>query len=443
MKIQISDHFTYKKLLRFCLPTIGMMIFTSLYGIVDGYFVSNFVGKTAFAAVNLVWPVIMIFGCFGFMIGTGGSALVGKTLGEEDTKLAQRYFTMLTLLTVILGMILSVIGIIAMPEIARLLRATEEMMGDCILYGRIMIGLNIAFMLQYFFQSLFVTAGKPQLGFIVTIAAGVTNILLDALFVAAFRWGIAGAAWASVIGECVGGILPLLYFARSNDSPLHFVRTKLELVPLRKACMNGSSELMSNISANVVAILYNLQLLHYAGENGVAAYGVVMYTQMIFAAIFMGYAIGTAPIVSYHYGAAHYEELKNMLKKSVLLMLGTGVAMLFLAWALARPLALLFVGYDETLCEMTHHALWIYGFSFVLCGLNMFASSFFTALNNGGVSAAIAFLRTLVFQSLAVLTLPLLFKLDGIWWAVTVAEVFALFISTAFLIGKRKEYHYL
>lgn len=443
MKIQISDHFTYKKLLRFCLPTIGMMIFTSLYGIVDGYFVSNFVGKTAFAAVNLVWPVIMIFACFGFMIGTGGSALVGKTLGEEDTKLAQRYFTMLTLLTVILGVILSVIGIIAMPEIARLLRATEEMMGDCILYGRIMIGLNIAFMLQYFFQSLFVTAGKPQLGFLVTIAAGVTNILLDALFVAGFRWGIAGAAWASVIGECVGGILPLLYFARSNDSPLHFVRTKLELAPLRKACMNGSSELMSNISANVVAILYNLQLLHYAGENGVAAYGVVMYTQMIFAAIFMGYAIGTAPIVSYHYGAAHYEELKNMLKKSVLLMLGTGVAMLFLAWALARPLALLFVGYDETLCEMTRHALWIYGFSFILCGLNMFASSFFTALNNGGVSAAIAFLRTLVFQSLAVLTLPLLFKLDGIWWAVTVAEVFALFISTAFLIGKRKEYHYL
>ena len=443
MKIQISDHFTYKKLLRFCLPTIGMMIFTSLYGIVDGYFVSNFVGKTAFAAVNLVWPVIMIFACFGFMIGTGGSALVGKTLGEEDTKLAQRYFTMLTLLTVILGVILSVIGIIAMPEIARLLRATEEMMGECILYGRIMIGLNIAFMLQYFFQSLFVTAGKPQLGFLVTIAAGVTNILLDALFVAGFRWGIAGAAWASVIGECVGGILPLLYFARSNDSPLHFVRTKLELAPLRKACMNGSSELMSNISANVVAILYNLQLLHYAGENGVAAYGVVMYTQMIFAAIFMGYAIGTAPIVSYHYGAAHYEELKNMLKKSVLLMLGTGVAMLFLAWALARPLALLFVGYDETLCEITRHALWIYGFSFILCGLNMFASSFFTALNNGGVSAAIAFLRTLVFQSLAVLTLPLLFKLDGIWWAVTVAEVFALFISTAFLIGKRKEYHYL
>ena len=438
MKIQISDHFTYKKLLRFCLPTIGMMIFTSLYGIVDGYFVSNFVGKTAFAAVNLVWPVIMIFGCFGFMIGTGGSALVGKTLGEEDPKRAQRYFSMLTLLTALLGVVLSVIGIVAMPAIARLLGATEEMMGDCILYGRIMIGLNVAFMLQYFFQSLFVTAGKPQLGFIVTIAAGVTNILLDALFVAAFRWGIAGAAWASVIGECVGGILPLLYFARSNDSPLHFVRTKLELVPLRKACMNGSSELMSNISANVVAILYNLQLLH-----GVAAYGVVMYTQMIFAAIFMGYAIGTAPIVSYHYGAAHYEELKNMLKKSVLLMLGTGVAMLFLAWALARPLALLFVGYDETLCEMTRHALWIYGFSFILCGLNMFASSFFTALNNGGVSAAIAFLRTLVFQSLAVLTLPLLFKLDGIWWAVTVAEVFALFISTAFLIGKRKEYHYL
>lgn len=443
MKIQISDHFTYQKLLRFCLPTIGMMIFTSLYGIVDGYFISNFVGKTAFAAVNLAWPVVMIFGCFGFMIGTGGSALVGKTLGEEDGKRARQYFSMLTLLTVLLGVILSIIGLIAMPDIARLLRSTEEMMGDCILYGRIMIGMNVAFMLQYFFQSLFVTAGKPQLGFIVTIAAGVTNILLDALFVAVFRWGVAGAAWASVIGECIGGILPLLYFARANDSPLRFVKTRLELAPLRKACGNGSSELMSNISTNIVAILYNLQLMRYAGENGVAAYGVVMYAQMVFAAIFMGYAIGTAPIVSYHYGAGRYDELKNMLKKSVILMLAVGIAMLFLAWVLARPLALLFVGYDETLCEMTRHALWIYGFSFIFCGLNMFASSFFTALNNGGVSAVIAFLRTLVFQCIAVLTLPLLFKLDGIWWAVTVAEVFALLISTAFIIGKRKEYHYL
>lgn len=443
MKIQISDHFTYQKLLRFCLPTIGMMIFTSLYGIVDGYFISNFVGKTAFAAVNLTWPVVMIFGCFGFMIGTGGSALVGKTLGEEDGKRARQYFSMLTFLTVFLGIILSIIGLIAMPDIARLLRSTEEMMGDCILYGRIMIGMNVAFMLQYFFQSLFVTAGKPQLGFIVTIAAGVTNILLDALFVAVFQWGVAGAAWASVIGECIGGILPLLYFARDNDSPLRFVKTKIELVPLRKACGNGSSELMSNISTNIVAILYNLQLMRYAGENGVAAYGVVMYAQMVFAAIFMGYAIGTAPIVSYHYGAGRYDELKNMLKKSVILMLAVGIAMLFLAWILAHPLALLFVGYDETLCEMTRHALWIYGFSFIFCGLNMFASSFFTALNNGGVSAAIAFLRTLVFQCIAVLTLPLLFKLDGIWWAVTVAEVFALLISTAFIIGKRKEYHYL
>lgn len=443
MTIQISDHFTYKKLLRFCLPTIGMMIFTSLYGIVDGYFVSNYVGKTAFAAVNLVWPVVMIFGCFGFMIGTGGSALVGRTLGEEDPKRAQRYFSMLTWLTILLGVILSIVGVAAMPSIAHLLRATEEMMGDCVLYGRIMIGLNVAFALQYFFQSLFVTAGKPQLGFVVTIAAGVTNILLDALFVAVLQWGIAGAAWASVIGECVGGILPLLYFARANGSSLRLVRTKLEAAPLRKACLNGSSELMSNISANIVAILYNLQLLRYAGENGVAAYGVVMYTQMVFAAIFMGYAIGTAPIISYHYGADHHEELKNMLKKSVKLMLAAGVAMLFLAWAFARPLALLFVGYDETLCEMTRHALWIYGFSFVLCGLNMFASSFFTALNNGGISAAIAFLRTLVFQCSAVLVLPLLLKLDGIWWAVSVAEVLALFASTAFLIGKRKEYHYL
>lgn len=443
MNIQLSEHFTYKKLFRFCLPTIAMMLCTSLYSIVDGYFVSNYVGKTAFAAVNLIMPVLMIFGCFGFMIGTGGSALVGKTLGEGKRETANRYFTMMIYLTLILGVVLSVIGIVFMRPIAYMLGATEAMMEDCVLYGRIMNGLNTAFMLQFLFQSFFVTAEKPQLGFLATVAAGVTNVILDALFIAVFHWGIAGAAWASVIGQCIGGVLPLIYFLCPNSSLLRVQKTAVDLSVLLKACFNGASELMTNISTSLVGILYNFQLIRYAGENGVAAYGVVMYTQFVFAAAFLGYTIGTGPIVSYHYGAGNHGELKNMLKKSMMIVFGAGVVMLIAAYVLAAPLADIFVGYDKELFEITRNALSIYACSFVVYGVNVFASSFFTALNNGGVSAAISFLRTLVFQTTAVLGLPFLLGLDGIWWAVTVAEILALMVSAAFIIAKRKQYHYL
>ena len=442
MKLQLSEHFTYKKLLRFCLPTVAMMLCTSLYGIVDGYFVSNYVGKTAFASINLIMPFLMILGCFGFMVGTGGSALVGKTLGEGKRETANRYFTMLVYLTLILGVILSVFGVIFMRPIAYLMGATDTMIEDCVVYGTIMNGFNTAFMLQYLFQSFFVTAERPQLGFLATVAAGLTNIVLDAIFIAVFQWGIAGAAWASVLGQCVGGVLPLLYFLRSNSSLLQLKRTRLERTVLLKACFNGASELMTNISSSVVSILYNFQLMKYAGENGVAAYGVVMYTQFIFAAVFLGYTIGTGPIISYHYGAGNHNELKNMLKKSLLIVFGSGVCMLFLGLLFASPLSKIFVGYDAELLEMTQNALSIYAFSFVLYGSNIFASAFFTALNNGSVSAAIAFLRTLVFQTFAVLGLPYLLGLDGIWWAITVAEALALVVSTGFLLGNRKRYHY-
>ncbi len=269
-----------------------------------------------------------------------------------------------------------------------------------------------------------------------------TNVILDAIFIAVFHWGTAGAAWASVIGQCIGGILPLFYFLRPNASLLCLKKTKLEAAIILKACFNGSSELMTNISSSVVGMLYNFQLLKYSGENGIAAYGVVMYTQMIFAAIFLGYTIGTGPVISYHYGAGNYKELRNMLKKSLLIMFTSGIAMLLLAWVLASPLSDFFVGYDAELLQMTKHALNIYAFSFVLYGINIFASSFFTALNNGGVSAIIAFLRTLVFQTLAVLFLPFLLGLEGIWWAITIAETLALVISCALLLGKKKKYHY-
>ena len=443
MKVQLSDHFTYKKLLRFVLPSVVMMVFTSVYGVVDGLFVSNFAGKTAFAAINLVMPFVMVLGGIGFMIGAGGTALVSKILGEGDRERANRCFSMMVLLTLILGVLLSVVGVLFMRPVARFLGATDGMMDDCVLYGRIVTGFTVTFMLQNVFQSFLIAAEKPHLGLAATVAAGVTNMALDALFVAGFGWGVAGAAVATGLSQCVGGLFPLIYFLRPNSSLLRLVKTGLDGRVLLKACANGSSELMSNISSSVVGMIYNFQLLRYIGEDGVSAYGVLMYVQFIFVAIDIGYAIGCAPVIGYHYGAGHPSELKNMLRKSTLLMGGTGIVMAVAAAALARPLALLFVGYDPTLCALTQHAFRLFSFAFLLAGFNIFVSSFFTALNNGAVSAAVSFLRTLVFQTASVLLLPELIGVDGIWWAITVAEVFAFVISLLFLFVKRKQYHYM
>lgn len=443
MNIQLSDHFTYKKLLRFTLPSIIMMMFTSIYGVVDGFFVSNFAGKTAFAAVNLVMPFVMILGGVGFMIGTGGTALVSKVLGEGDKERANRYFSMMIYATLILGLILSTFGVAFMGPIATLLGATEEMADDCVLYGRLIISFNAAFMLQNVFQSFFISAEKPKLGLYATMAAGITNIALDALFVGVFRWGTAGAAIATGLSQCVGGILPLFYFLRPNNSLLRLTKTKLLPGPILRAFGNGSSELMSNISSSIVSMLYNFQLLKHVGENGVSAYGVLMYVQFIFIAIFIGYSIGSAPIISYHYGAGNHLELKNMLKKSLLLMSGSGLVLSALAFSLANPLAEIFVGYDKELFALTSHAFRLFSCSFLLAGFNIFVSSFFTALNNGAVSAAVSFLRTLIFQTSSVLILPVFFDVDGIWWAITVAEGCAWGISIIFLFARRKKYRYL
>jgi len=441
--IRLSDHFTYGKLLCFTLPSMVMMVFTSIYGVVDGLFVSNFVGKTAFASVNLVMPFVMILGGMGFMIGTGGTALVSKILGEGDPDNANRTFSMMVLFTLALGVVLSGIGIAFMGPVARFLGATDAMMADCVLYGRIVTGFTFAFMLQNVFQSFFIAAEKPKLGLKVTVAAGVTNMVLDALFIAVFKWGVAGAALATGLSQCVGGLFPLVYFLRPNSSRLRLVRTRLELRPLLNACGNGSSELMSNISSSIVSMLYNFQLLKYIGEDGVSAYGVLMYVQFIFIAIDIGYSIGCAPIVGFHYGAQNHAELKNMLKKSVLLMCASGAVLTVLARLLAAPLAKLFVGYDEGLYTLTCHAFRLFSFAFLFAGFNIFASSFFTALENGLISAAISFLRTLVFQTASVLILPLIFDVDGIWYAITVAEVFAVLLSVGFLFAKRKKYHYM
>lgn len=441
--IQLSDHFTYNKLLRFTFPSIVMMVFTSIYGVVDGFFVSNFAGKTAFAAVNLIFPFIMILGGMGFMIGTGGTALVSLVLGTGDKEKANRYFSMMIYLAVILGVVLSAAGILFTRPMASFLGATPEMMEYCVVYGRVVFLFLATFMLQNVFQSFLIAAERPKLGLAATVGAGVTNMVLDALFVGAFRWGVAGAALATGISQCVGGLFPLIYFLRPNTSLLRLTRTRLELKPIIQACANGSSELMSNISGSIVSMIYNFQLLRYVGENGVSAYGVLMYVQFIFIAIYIGYSIGAAPIVSYHYGAGNDKELKNMLKKSVLLMTGVSLVLTAAAFLLAAPLSRIFVGYDAELFALTSHALRLFSFSFLLAGFNIFASSFFTALNNGAISAAISFLRTLLFQTAAVLILPLVFDVDGIWLAVTVAEVFAFLLSAGFLFAKRGKYHYM
>ncbi len=441
--IQLSDHFTLGRLYRFCLPSIIMMVFTSIYGVVDGYFVSNYVGKTPFAAVNLIMPFLMIIGGVGFMIGTGGSALVAKHLGEKDENQARRVFSMMMILTLILGVSISVLGIIFADKVALLLGADIEMLDYCVTYARTCLIFNTMFMFQNVFQSFLVTAERPKLGLVVIVAAGCTNMLLDFLFIAVFQMGVVGAALATGLSQTVGGLLPLIFFLRKNNgSKLQMVRTRLELRPVLQACSNGASELMTNISSSVVSMLYNHQLLTLAGENGVSAYGVLMYVSFIFAAVYIGYSIGTAPIVGYNYGAQNHEELRNIRVKSMRSMLIGGVIMVSLAELLAPVLAGIFVGYDKELFDMTVHAFRLFSFTFLLSGFNIWCSSFFTALNNGAISAAVSFLRTLVFQLAAVLILPIFFKLDGVWFSVAFAEVCAFIISVIFLIAKRKKYNY-
>ena len=443
-QIQLSDHFTFGRLLRFTVPTMGMMVFTSIYSVVDGFFVSNFAGKTPFAAVNLIYPFLMIFSTVGFMFGTGGSAIVAKTFGEGDSKKANEYFSLFVYVTAVLGIILAVLGIVFIRPIAILLGAEGEMLENAIVYGRIIL-LALPFnVLQFLFQSFFVTAEKPKMGLTVTMTSGFTNMVLDAVLVILLpqQYKLAGAAVATALSQTVGGLFPLVYFSHKNDSILKLGSTKFNGKVIVKASTNGSSEFMSNISMSLVGMLYNVQLLKYAGEDGVAAYGVMMYVSMIFSALFIGYSIGTAPIVGYHDGAMNYTELKGLLRKSLIIIGSFGILMVASAEILALPLAKIFVSYDETLLELTVSGFRIYALSFFFMGYAIYSSGFFTALNDGLTSALISFLRTLVFQVAAVLILPSLLGIDGIWYSIMVAEFMAVVFSIIFLIAKRKKYHY-
>ena len=442
MTIQLSDRFTYGKLLRFTLPSIAMMIFTSIYGVVDGFFVSNFVGKTPFAAVNFIMPFLMILGSVGFMFGSGGSALIAKTFGEGRDEKARELFSLFVYVSAAVGVVLAVLGIIFIRPIASLLGAEGTMLDDCVIYGRIILAALPAYMLQLEFQTYFVTAEKPHLGLIITVASGCTNMVLDAVLVGCTPLGLVGAALATAVSQAVGGIVPLIYFGRKNSSTLQLTRAKMDKRALRQACTNGSSELLSNVSMSIVGMLYNVQLMKYAGEDGVAAYGVLMYVNFVFISAFIGYSVGSAPIISFKYGASDHAQLKSMLKKSLVIISVFSVAMLASGELLGKPLSSLFVGYDKVLFEMTSEAFRIFSLSFAFAGFAIFGSSFFTALNDGPVSAAISFLRTLVFQIIAVLVFPMLWGIEGIWWSVVAAEAMAVAVTGVFMLALKKKYKY-
>lgn len=442
MHIQLSDHFTYGRLLRFIFPSVITMIFTSVYGMVDGFFVSNLVGKTPFAALNLIMPFLMLFGCLGFMFGTGGSALVARTLGEGDRKRANEIFSLIVLTALLVGAAFSAAGFVLLRPVAAALGAEGELLEYCLLYGRILLVATPPFILQYLFQSFLIAAERPKLGLYVTVAAGLTNIVLDALLIGVFRWGLAGAALATAISQIVGGGIPLVYFLLPNKSLLRLVRPRFDGRALLRTVANGSSELVSNLSMSLVGMLYNLQLMRFAGENGVAAYGVIMYVNFIFIGIFVGFSVGSAPIVSYHFGAGSTDELKNLRRKSIVFMLVSGAVLTAAAAALARPLALIFVSYDPVLLDMTVRGFILYSLAFLFMGFNIFGSNFFTALNNGLVSAVISFMRTLVIQVAVILILPEFLHLDGVWLSIVFAEAGALAITAFFLVKLRKKYQY-
>jgi putative MATE family efflux protein len=443
MNIQLSDHFTYRKLSAFVLPTIAMMVLTSVYTLVDALFISHYVGEIALAAVNFVFPVIMLLGGLGFMFGTGGTALVAKTLGQGDGARARRYFTQITLLAALMGCAMAGLGIALLPQVCRMLGGTDELLPDAVLYGRIMLGFLPCCILQCSFQALVVAAEKPKMAFWLSVAGGVTNIVLDFLFVVVFRWGLAGAAFATGLSQAVAGLIPVVYFSLPNKSLLRFVRTRLELRPMLQACCNGASELVTGVSAAFIGMLYNYRLLQFYGEDGVAAYGVVMYVAFLFSSIIFGYDMGSNPLFAYNHGAENHTELRNLFCKSLVLLSGGGIVLCVAAITLSYPLAYVFVGYNAALTELARYAFCVFSVYFLLHGYNIFASGLFTAMNNGFISAVIAFSRTFLFPAAAVMLLPQLFGACGVWWSAAASEVLALFVSIVLVLRNRKKYGYL
>ena len=443
MEIGLDGHFTYRKLLRFVASPVLMMLFTSLYGVVDGFFVSNYVGSTGLAAVNLIWPLVMGVSTIGFMVGSGGSAVVSKTLGEGDHQKANSYFSLLIYVTAGVGLALSVLFFFFIRPVSVALGASGPLLADCVSYGRWLTVFALPFILQVAFQSFLVTAGKPDLSLGFSIFGGAANMVLDWLFIVPLHMGVAGAALATGLGQVIGGVIPLVYFLGKNNSLLSLGRTKWNGWVLLKTCTNGASEMVTNPSTTVVQTLYNIRLMGLVGEAGVAAYGIILYVMFVFTALYYGYAMGAAPLVGFHFGARNRRELKSLFRKSIVLLLGAGVILTALAEAVSGPLTAVFAGYDPDLFALTLRGFRLYALSFLLMGMSVWGSAFFTALSNGLVSAVISFLRTLVFETGAVLLLPLVLGLDGIWLSGLAAEIASLAVTVGFFRRMGPRYGYL
>ena len=441
-RIHLSEHFTYSKLLMFTLPSIVMNVFLSLYIVVDGYFVANFTGKTEFAAVNLIMPVLNILGTIGYMFGVGGSALIAKTLGEKNHEQANRMFSLIVLVSSCLGILMTVSGFIFMGQITAMLGAEGKLLENSVLYGRIFILALPAWILAYEFQLFFVTAEKPGLGLVVTVCAGLCNILLDAIFIIVFKWGIVGAALASALSQIVGGVFPLMYFICKNNSLLKLVKPAWDGKALFRCITNGSSEFMAEAAASFVGIIYNVQLLKYVGEDGVVIYGMLMYVSLIFSAMFVGYSNGIGPVIGYHFGAQDHRELKNLRKRSLMIIGLSSVSMFVLSEILAHPFSAMFLQGTEKILPYAVHAFRIVSVAYLFTGMAIFGSAFFTALNNGQVSALISFMRNFVFELGAVILLPILFGIDGIWYSVVFAELMSAAAGGIFMVALRKKYQY-
>lgn len=442
-KISLADNFDLRRLLKFVMPSVIMMVVSSVYVVVDGFFVSNFVGDKAFASVNIIMPFIMILSSIGYMFGTGGSAFVSMLMGQGKDEKANRVFSMLTYVLIIVGISVSIIGFIFVKPIAVMLGASPEMLPLCIKYTRISMISLTCFMLQNFFQSFLVTAEKPKLGLLVMVLAGINNIVFDAIFVGFLGFGVEGAAVATVMSECIAGLVPILYFtSKKNTSRLRLGKASFDWKDLAKICGNGLSEFVTNISLSLVNIVYNIQLMKFIGSDGVAAYGVIMYVSAIFMSVFMGYSVGVAPVIGYKHGSEDKLALKSLFKRSVSIMIILGGILLVLAQLFAPIIANVFVGYNTGIKELTVYAFRIFSIAYVILGINMFGSAFFTALNNGGVSALLSLVRTLVFQLIFVLVLPILFGVNGIWFSVVASESVALIMTVIFFGKYKKVYGY-
>lgn len=418
------------------------MVFMSLYTMVDGVFVSRFAGTAALSAVNIVYPMVSVVVAVGVMLATGGSAIIAKRMGEGKPEQARQNFSYLILAGVLIAVGMAALALVFLKPLLHLLGARGALFELCYAYALPLVFFIPSGILQMLFQTLLVTAGRPMLGLTVTVLGGVANIVLDYLFIVPLQMGIAGAAIATGIGFSIPAVFGLLYFALRRSGPLCFVRPKGGGKMLLRCCANGSSEMVTNMSTAVTTFLFNLLMMRYAGEDGVASITIVLYTQYLMTAVYMGYATGTAPVFSFHHGSRNGEQLRRLFRISMGFIALCSVATFALALVFAKQVVVIFTPAGSPVFEMALYGFRLFSGSFLFAGVGIFASAMFTAFSDGKVSAAISFLRTFAFIVLALLLLPLAMGLDGVWLAVPLAEVLGFGVSLFFLYRKKKRYCY-